>query len=78
MPARLIEVNCLGVCSQSNVVVVRRSSVRRWFGGVLQADTTASLAEWIRGGACGSPPAAIAAHEFHQEVPPRINVAQLT
>ena len=67
--ARLFEVDCLGPCSRSNVVVVRSGGVRRWFGHVLDVDVTDALAEWIERGACEPVPPRLAAHEFLPDVP---------
>lgn len=65
--ARLFEVDCLGPCSRSNVVVVRRDGVRRWFGQILETETTEALADWVRDGAPDPTPMRIARHEFVPE-----------
>lgn len=65
--ARLYEVDCLGPCSRSNVVVVRRDGVRRWFGQVLAVETTEALARWVRDGAPEALPAELSGHEFTPE-----------
>jgi hypothetical protein len=62
--SRLWEVDCLGPCERSNVVVVRTGTRRRWFGGVLDPEITTTLAAWITSGPSGPPPAAVAALEF--------------
>ena len=62
--ARLWEVDCLGPCSSSNVVVVRSGTARRWFGQMLDPHDTARLAEWIRSGAAILPPPRLAARQF--------------
>jgi hypothetical protein len=62
--ARLWEVDCLGPCSSSNVVVVRTGTARRWFGQMLDPRDTAVLAEWIHSGATTLPPPRIAARQF--------------
>ena len=62
--ARLWEVDCLGPCSSSNVVVVRSGTARRWFGQMLDPHDTARLAEWIRSGAATLPPPRLAARQF--------------
>jgi predicted metal-binding protein len=43
----LREVDCLGHCERSNVVVVRSAGQRRWFGEVLDPADTAALAAWV-------------------------------
>lgn len=65
--ARLYEVDCLGPCSRSNVIVVRRDGVRRWFGQILDAQVTDVLADWVRRGAQDPTPALVARHEFVPE-----------
>jgi (2Fe-2S) ferredoxin len=67
MRARLFEVDCLGPCSRSNVVVVRRDGVRRWFGQILDAEVTQALACWVHEGAPEPLPALVAVHEFVPE-----------
>jgi hypothetical protein len=62
--ARLWEVDCLGPCSSSNVVVVRSGTARRWFGQMLDPDDTQLLAAWIEAGAHTSPPPRLAARQF--------------
>ena len=64
---RLFEVDCLGPCARSNVVVVRRDDVRRWFGEVLDDEVTEALAGWIQQGAPELLPALLARHEFVPE-----------
>jgi hypothetical protein len=65
--SKLWEVDCLGPCSSSNVIVVRSGHIRRWFGDMLDERDTHSLAVWIQsggqsfGGAAGS-------HEFEPDV----------
>ena len=49
--AKLYTTNCLGPCERSNVVVVRSGSERIWFGDVLDATSTAALADWVEAGA---------------------------
>lgn len=65
---RLHRVDCLGPCERSNVVVVRRGATRHWFGDVLDAPVTDALAQWIRGGAVGAPPPAMAQRQFDPAV----------
>ena len=65
--ARLFDVDCLGPCSRSNVVVVRRDGVRRWFGQILDDEVTQALAGWVHEGASEPLPALVAAHEFVPE-----------
>lgn len=48
---RFWQVQCLGPCASSNVVVVRSGTGRRWFGRVLAEDDTAALASWVGAGA---------------------------
>jgi hypothetical protein len=49
--SRLRVVDCLDVCSRSNVVVLRPRQGRAvWLGDVLEADVTAALAGWVAGG----------------------------
>jgi predicted metal-binding protein len=68
IPSTLREVDCLGECSSSNVIVVRRGQNRRWFGEMLGPERTEMLAEWIRGGANDVLKEALAAQEFSPEV----------
>jgi predicted metal-binding protein len=72
--ARLFEVDCLGPCSRSNVVVVRRDGERRWFGQILDDEVTQALAGWVSDGAQEPPPALVARHEFAPEPRHRANV----
>jgi (2Fe-2S) ferredoxin len=60
-------VDCLGPCSRSNVVVVRRDGVRRWFGQILDDEVTQALAGWVHEGASEPLPALVAVHEFVPE-----------
>lgn len=76
--ARLFLVDCLGPCSRSNVVVVRRHGVRRWFGEVLDVEVTRALAEWVRAGADGLPPEVVAEREFHPGRPARARVERVS
>ena len=57
-------VDCLDECSASNVVVVRRHDGHPaiWLGGVLSADDTAAVAEWLAAGARVSSMPAVVAH----------------
>jgi (2Fe-2S) ferredoxin len=71
---RLFEVDCLGPCSRSNVVVVRRDGERRWFGQILDDEVTQALAGWVSDGAQEPPPALVARHEFAPEPRHRANV----
>lgn len=55
--ARLREVGCLDVCSQSNVIVVRdrqpetmARSRSMWFGGIVTDELTTALCDWLRAG----------------------------
>ena len=74
----MFEVDCLGPCSRSNVVVVRSGGVRRWFGDVLDVEVTDALAEWIGGGACEPVPPRLAAHEFQPDVSASARVEPVT
>lgn len=65
--SRLWEVDCLGPCERSNVVVVRAAGTRTWFGGVLDSDDTGALAGWIAGGAATPPPARLPARQFEPD-----------
>jgi len=58
-------VGCLGECSQSNVIVVRRPSGERlWLGHVVSAASTAALCAWIAAGARVDMPPELAGLEF--------------
>lgn len=61
---RLWEVDCLGECERSNVVVVRTAAHRRWFGRILDPAATTALTTWLASGAVVEPPALLRAHEF--------------
>lgn len=57
---RVRVVDCLDACERSNVVVVSPSPAGRaagarpvWLGGVLEGETTAEVAEWVRAGGPG-------------------------
>jgi len=67
IPSALWEVDCLGACSSSNVIVVRRGQNRRWFGEMLDRERTEMLAEWIQGGANDALKEKLAAQEFSPE-----------
>ena len=62
--ARFWEVDCLGPCDRSNVVVVRSHGVRTWLGGILEPEVTAAVAGWVRSGAHLPPPPALAERVF--------------
>ena len=62
-------VDCLDVCERSNVAVVRRLSRPAkerdtWLGGLLTGRATAQLADWVREGADGPLPPAVAGLVF--------------
>ena len=68
-------VDCLDECDRSNVVVLRRPGrpARErdvWLGGLLSVRGTEALQQWIRGGAAGPLPDALAGLRF-RHVPPR-------
>jgi len=65
--ARFWEVDCLGPCERSNVVVVRSQGQRTWLGGMLETPATEALATWISGGARHPLPEPLRAHEFPPE-----------
>lgn len=58
------EVDCLGPCERSNVVVVRTGATRRWFGDLLADDDVQLLVQWIERGAACEPPLALQKLEF--------------
>ncbi len=70
--ARLREVGCLDVCSQSNVIVVRDrrpetapGSRSTWFGGIVTDELTVVLCDWLRsGGPASTTPALLNAQRF--------------
>lgn len=69
-------VDCLDECDRSNVAVVRRPSAPRadrdtWLGGLLTGRATTELAEWLRAGAAGPPPPAVAGLKFRHQPPRR-------
>jgi predicted metal-binding protein len=66
--SKLWEVDCLGPCSSSNVIVVRSGHTRRWFGNMLDERDTHSLATWIQSGGQSPLPAQLAPHEFEPDV----------
>ncbi len=66
---RLWTVDCVGPCESSNVVVVRRGTRRRWFGGVLTERTTAAIATWIGSGAPDEMAPALAELVFDPDTP---------
>lgn len=67
---RIWEVDCLGPCERSNVVVVRtRTGGRRWFGDVLATADTEALAGWIAAGAPDRVPARLSARRFDPDEP---------
>jgi hypothetical protein len=50
-------VGCLGECSHSNVIVVRRAPGDRiWLGQMVSSTSTAALCAWIAAGAAGPLP----------------------
>ena len=65
------EVDCLGRCDRSNVVVVRRRGApAAWLGPVLTIAATDAVADWAAGGAPEPAPPAIAALRFDRHAPP--------
>lgn len=62
--ARLWTVDCLGPCSDANVVVVRSAAGRTWLGGVLDPADTTAVADWIGAGAPAPPPPRVAARRI--------------
>ncbi len=69
--AAVREVDCLGRCDRSNVVVVRRrGEPARWLGPVLTTTETDAVAAWIAAGAPEPPPPAVAALRFDRHAPP--------
>jgi hypothetical protein len=77
--SRVWEVDCLGPCERSNVVVVRRGRRRRWFGEVLDQEDTGALAAWLAAGPGAMPPARLAAREFDpDDVTPPLEPLALT
>ena len=61
---RLWEVDCLGPCERSNVIVVRAGGGRRWFGDMLAPADTAAMARWIAAGAPDALPPALRRREM--------------
>jgi len=62
--AKVWAVDCLDSCERSNVVVVRTSGQRRWFGEMLGDSDVATLADWLRSGATGETPTDLLPHIF--------------
>jgi len=61
-------VGCLGECSRSNVIVVRRASGDRfWLGHVVTATSTAALCSWIAAGASDPLPRELTGLEFQPQ-----------
>jgi (2Fe-2S) ferredoxin len=58
--SKLIRTRCLGVCERSNVVVVKTRSETLWFGDTLTPERTREVAEFVRSGADGQAPLALA------------------
>lgn len=63
-------VGCVGECSFSNVVVVRRGSRRWWIGHVLDPAVEEALCSWLSGGARGTPPPVVLDRCFHRAAGP--------
>jgi len=62
------DVDCLGVCERSNVVVVRtRHAGSFWIGEVLDEPIVVALDGWIRQGTPLPVPAEVAAHVFDRD-----------
>ena len=70
---RVLVSDCLDQCDRSNVVVLRPSRSARkggarplWLGGVLAAQQTAALADWLRRGGpvAGAVPKAVQSLKF--------------
>jgi hypothetical protein len=68
VPSTLWEVDCLGTCASSNVIVVRLGQTRRWFGEMLDREHTDMLAAWIHAGAKDALEGQLAAREFSPDV----------
>lgn len=67
--ARVRVVDCVGECSQSNVVIVRPGDGRTlWFGRILDEPSTATLCEWLANGAAIDIPEVLACHRFERAV----------
>ena len=62
--AKVWAVDCLDSCERSNVVVVRTSGRRRWFGEMLADADVEVLAEWLRSGASAETPTDLLPHVF--------------
>ena len=77
--AKVWAVDCLDSCERSNVVVVRTSGRRRWFGEMLADSDVAILAEWLRSGALGDTPTDLLPHIFDPDslTPPTPPMAPL-
>ncbi|MCU1389516.1 MAG: hypothetical protein JWL72_2854 [Ilumatobacteraceae bacterium] len=68
--ARLFTVDCLDLCTHSNVVVVRARGQRRWFGEMLDDSIVATLGEWLMDGGTAPLPSNLAMHAFDPEATP--------
>lgn len=69
--AAVREVDCLGRCDRSNVVVVRRrGAAAAWLGPVLTEAVTAAVADWAAAGAPEPAPPVIAALRFDRHASP--------
>lgn len=69
--AAVREVDCLGRCDRSNVVVVRRRGApAQWLGPVLTEAATDAVAAWVATGAPEPAPPAIAALRFDRHASP--------
>ncbi|MCW3101393.1 MAG: hypothetical protein JWL77_7011 [Chthonomonadaceae bacterium] len=69
-------VDCLDECNRSNVAVVRRLDAPlkerdTWLGGLLTRRATAALGDWVRDGADGPLPDAVAGLRFRHQPPRR-------
>ena len=58
-------VGCVGECSFSNVVIVRRGSRRWWVGQVLESEVEDALCSWLASGASDTPPPVVLDRCFH-------------
>lgn len=67
---RFRAVDCVGECSFSNVVIVRRGWRRWWVGEVLDAPTERALCTWLAHGAQGTPPPEVLDRCFHRSTGP--------
>jgi predicted metal-binding protein len=67
--ARVRIVDCVGECSQSNVVIVRPGDGRTlWFGRILGEASTSTLCSWLADGAAADVPDRLARLRFDRGV----------